>query len=425
MSTVLGCIADDFTGATDLAGLLARSGVNVSLRIGVPASAPQETAAFEVIALKCRTAPVDDAVAECLDALGWLKRAGATRFFWKYCSTFDSTDKGNIGPVSEALMQALDCRQTIYCPAFPENGRSIFMGNLFVGQQPLAESPMKDHPLTPMRDSNLLRLLQPQVSQAVGLIDRLTVARGSDATAAALTNLRDDDIAHVVVDAVADEDLHTIAAACRHLPLITGGSAIAMPLPALYRQDSLIDDEQMPFTPGALPEGSIVLSGSCSHMTRSQVAHYKAHAPFYQLDPLSLDAHGDKEVKQWLKEQSRQSNPLIYATAEPADVKAAQMQLGIDSASQLIEHTLAELAIFARELGFRRFIVAGGESSGAVTHALGVSQLSVSVEIAPGVPWTFCQSEEQTIALALKSGNFGADSFFADAMATLNDLVGE
>ena len=423
MSTVLGCIADDFTGATDLAGLLARSGVNVSLRIGVPASPPQDTAAFEVIALKCRTAPVVEAIAECLDALDWLKKAGATRFFWKYCSTFDSTDKGNIGPVAEALMQALDCQQTIYCPAFPENGRSIFMGNLFVGQQPLAESPMKDHPLTPMRDSNLLRLLQPQVSKSVGLIDRLTVARGIDATREVLRNLRDDDIAHVVIDAVADEDLYTIAAACRHLPLLTGGSAIAMPLPGLYQQDSLIDDEQNSFTPGTLPEGAIVLSGSCSQMTRRQVAHYKAHAPSYQLDPLSLDAHGDKDVKQWLQGQSRQSNPLVYATAEPADVQAAQSKLGIDSASQLIESTLAELAIFARELGFQRFIVAGGESSGAVTRALGVSQLSVSIEIAPGVPWTFCQSAEQTIALALKSGNFGDESFFADAMNTLNDYL--
>ena len=425
MSTVLGCIADDFTGATDLAGLLARSGVTVSLRIGVPASQPQETAAFEVIALKCRTAPVDEAVAECLDALNWLKRAGATRFFWKYCSTFDSTNRGNIGPVSEALMHALNCQQTIYCPAFPENGRSIFMGNLFVGQQPLAESPMKDHPLTPMRDSNLLRLLQPQVSKPVGLIDRLTVARGSDATTAALSSLLDDGVAHVVVDAVADDDLHTIAAACRHLPLITGGSAVAMPLPALYRQDSLLDDEQMSFTPAALPEGSIILSGSCSQMTRRQVALYQAHAPSYRLDPLILDAHGDNEVRQWLEGQSRESNPLIYATADPADVKAAQAQLGIDSASDLIENTLAELAVFAREQGYRRFIVAGGESSGAVTRALGVSQLSVSGEIAPGVPWTFCQSEEQTIALALKSGNFGAESFFADAMETLGTLLDE
>ena len=161
MATILGCIADDFTGATDLAGLLARAGVHVTLRLGLPEAPPQDTAPFEVIALKCRTAPVSDAVAECRAALDWLRAAGANRFFWKYCSTFDSTADGNIGPVAEALMDDLGADQTIYCPAFPENGRSIFMGNLFVGQQPLAESPMKDHPLTPMRDSNLMRLLEP------------------------------------------------------------------------------------------------------------------------------------------------------------------------------------------------------------------------------------------------------------------------
>ena len=181
MTTHLGCIADDFTGATDLAGLLARSGAPVSLRIGVPEEPPSQTAPFEVIALKSRTAPVDEAVAECRRALAWLRQAGARRFFWKYCSTFDSTPKGNIGPVAEALMADLGTDQTIYCPAFPENGRSIFMGNLFVGRQPLSESPMKDHPLTPMRDSNLMRLLDPQVTKPVGLVDRLTVARGAEA----------------------------------------------------------------------------------------------------------------------------------------------------------------------------------------------------------------------------------------------------
>ncbi|MEC8366636.1 MAG: four-carbon acid sugar kinase family protein, partial [Pseudomonadota bacterium] len=237
MTTLLGCIADDFTGATDLAGLLARSGVRVSLRLGVPEEPPSETAPFEVIALKCRTAPVDEAVAECRDALAWLKSAGAERFFWKYCSTFDSTDQGNIGPVAEALMADLGAGQTIYCPAFPENGRSIFMGNLFVGQQPLAESPMKDHPLTPMRDSNLMRLLEPQVTRPVGLADRLTVAKGANALREKLDNLATDGVAHVVVDAVANDDLGVIAAACRDMTLLTGGSAVAMPLPDLYRAD--------------------------------------------------------------------------------------------------------------------------------------------------------------------------------------------
>ena len=248
--TVLGCIADDFTGATDLAGLLARSGVRVSLRIGVPDGPPEDAAAFEVIALKIRTAPVEDAVSQALAALDWLKKAGAERFFWKYCSTFDSTDKGNIGPVAEALMDRIGATQTVYCPAFPENGRSIFMGNLFVGQQPLAESPMKDHPLTPMRDSNLVRLLAPQVKRDVGLVDRLTVARGADALRAALA----DAPPHVIVDAVADEDLTTIATACRDFGLMTGGSAVAAPLPDLYRAaDLILFDAKTP--KGTLPGG--------------------------------------------------------------------------------------------------------------------------------------------------------------------------
>lgn len=419
-STVLGCIADDFTGATDLAGLLARSGVKVSLRIGVPREPARDTAAFEVIALKCRTSPVDEAVAECLDALAWLKSAGATRFFWKYCSTFDSTPEGNIGPVAEALMQALDCEQTIYCPAFPENGRSIFMGNLFVGQQPLAESPMKDHPLTPMRDSNLVRLLEPQVKQSVGLIDRLTVANGGDAVRDALSALKRRGAAHVVIDAVANDDLYIIADACRDLTLLTGGSAVAMPLPALYLADGTLSADAPAMKATPTPVGTIILSGSCSQMTRQQVAAYKDKAPSYKLDPLTLSEQGLDDARQWLLALPPLSNPLIYATAEPVEVQAAQDRLGIEQASQLIESALAQLALLAREQGIRRFVVAGGESSGAVTKALDVQQLTIGVEIAPGVPWTYCQSAGNDIALTLKSGNFGAVSFFEDAMVLLD-----
>ena len=221
MTTYFGAIADDFTGATDLAGILARSGVQVSLRIGVPQDTPNDTAPLEIIALKCRTAPVSEAVDETQAALDWLRRAGAQRFYWKYCSTFDSTPRGNIGPVAEALMKALGTNQTIYCPAFPENGRSIFMGNLFVGEQPLAESPMKDHPLTPMRDSNLLRLLEPQVEMPVGLANRHTVARDADLCATDLASWADG-VAHVIIDAVANDDLHIIAEACQRHDIIDG-----------------------------------------------------------------------------------------------------------------------------------------------------------------------------------------------------------
>lgn len=419
MTTFFGAIADDFTGATDLAGLLARSGVAVSLRIGVPATPPEDTAAFEVIALKCRTAPVSDAVHECRAALDWLQQAGAQRFFWKYCSTFDSTAEGNIGPVAEALMADLGADQAIYCPAFPENGRSIFMGNLFVGQQPLAESPMKDHPLTPMRDSNLMRLLAPQVRGKVGLVDRLTVAKGAGAVSAALTKLQQDGVAHVVVDAVADDDLHTIAAACSEMKIMTGGSAIAMPLPDIFLQDGMLGSGTSHAQNFETAARGVVLSGSCSQMTRRQVAFYASSAPSFKLDPLALAADGNGAARTWLAAQSLEDMPILYATAEPADVAAAQAALGTARAGEIVEQALAELAVIARDQGAARFVVAGGETSGAVTKALNVDRLHIGSEIAPGVPWTFCQSAGHDIALTLKSGNFGDTDFFAKAVSLL------
>ncbi|MGB7242735.1 MAG: 3-oxo-tetronate kinase [Sulfitobacter sp.] len=423
MTTILGCIADDFTGATDLAGLLARSGVAVSLRIGIPDTPPMDTAAFEVIALKCRTAPVSEAVAETLAALDWLKTAGAQRFFWKYCSTFDSTANGNIGPVAEALMDALGASQTIYCPAFPENGRSIFMGNLFVGAQPLAESPMKDHPLTPMRDSNLMRLLEPQVTKDVGLINRLTVAQGADAIKSAMATLAARTCAHVVVDAVANEDLVTIATACRDMSLLTGGSALAMPLPRLYCDDGMLDLEANKAHSKAPEASTMILSGSCSAMTNKQVARYlETGAPAYRLDPLTLTKIGAGPVLDWLAQQDLSQAPLIYATADPARVKAAQDRLGVAQAGEIVETALAACAVAARDAGARRFIVAGGETSGAVTQGLGVTALEIGPEIAPGVPWTFCKSDGVDLALTLKSGNFGAETFFCDALSVLDAM---
>ncbi len=422
MTTLLGCIADDFTGATDLAGLLARSGFPVSLRIGVPEVAPSATSPFEVIALKSRTAPVAQAVTETRAALAWLKAAGATRFFWKYCSTFDSTPDGNIGPVAEALMADLDTDQTIYCPAFPENGRTIFMGSLFVGQEPLHESPMKDHPLTPMRDSNLMRLLSPQVQRPVGLIDRLCVARGPVAIRAALADHHSKGHAHIVVDAVAAEDLEAIAAACRDMPLLTGGSALAMPLPALYQADGWIAADATNATRPDVAAETIILSGSCSAMTNRQVASYLATgAPALRLDPLRLAEEGTAPALDWLATQDMARAPLIYATAEPASVKTAQARLGVAAAGEIVETTLAACARAAHDAGVGRFIVAGGETSGAVTQALGVDRLDIGPEIAPGVPWTFCNSQGRHIALTLKSGNFGQPDFFSQARQSLEN----
>ncbi|WP_147125463.1 3-oxo-tetronate kinase [Shimia ponticola] len=422
MTTLLGCIADDFTGATDLAGLLARSGVQVSLRIGVPDAPPADTAPFEVIALKSRTAPVEAAKSDVLRALNWLQAAGAQRFFWKYCSTFDSTPDGNIGPVAEALMNALDTDQTIYCPAFPENGRAILMGNLFVGEQPLHESPMKDHPLTPMRDSNLMRLLEPQVTRPVGLANRLVVDRGVLALRDRLQDLKDNGVAHVIVDAVSDADLPIIAEACRDMPLMTGGSAVAMPLPQLYLRDGTLPaDAPKAAKPDNLAESGIVLSGSCSAMTRAQVQDYVATgAPAFRLEPLTLADQGADAALTWLGEQDLSRRPLIYATAEPDQVRAAQEKLGTTRAGEIVEQALAACATAARDAGAGRIVVAGGETSGAVTQALGVSQLDIGPEIAPGVPWTYCTTDGKRVALTLKSGNFGTETFFTDAFERLD-----
>ncbi|QPC95532.1 3-oxo-tetronate kinase [Mesorhizobium sp. INR15] len=420
--TVLGAIADDFTGATDLAGLLARSGVRVRLHTGVPQGPPDDDgAAFEVIALKIRTASLDEALAEALAALKWLRHAGAMRFFWKYCSTFDSTPAGNIGPVAEMLMRELGVTQTIYCASFPENGRRVFMGNLFVHEAPLNESPMKDHPLTPMRDSNLLRLLAPQVTGRVGLADRTIVALGPVALRKRLDMLAAEGIAHVVVDAIDNSDLDSVATACRSMVLMTGGSAVAMPLPRLYLQDGTLSRiADKPVIP-ALGPGAVVLSGSASDMSNRQVADYLSRgAPSFRLDPVILAKAGTSAVLDWLAAQDLLRAPLIYATANPETVRASQNQLGVACAGEIVEAALAACAIRARDLGAARIVVAGGETSGAVTRALGVRQMEIGPEVAPGVPWCFCTSGSTKIALILKSGNFGAETFFSDALSLLD-----
>ncbi|AYG69031.1 MULTISPECIES: 3-oxo-tetronate kinase [unclassified Rhizobium] len=421
MTLLLGCIADDFTGATDLAALLARSGLPVSLRIGVPQEKRDrsETAAFEVIALKCRTSPIDMSVKQARQALDWLKEAGASRFFWKYCSTFDSTAEGNIGPVAEMLMAETGAAQTIYCPAFPENGRSVFMGHLFVGEQLLSESPMKDHPLTPMRDSSLVRLLTPQVAGAVGLANRNVVVKGAAALRVKLAQLGSDGVQHVIVDAVCDDDLRTIAAASFDMPLLTGGSAIAGQLPQFYIEQGLASLSEHRLALPKVAGGSIVLSGSCSAMTRRQVANYAGQVASLRLDPIALAEESADTALEWLRRQSADAPKLIYATAEPGEVRRAQEQLGRHKAGQVVEDALSEIARAAFDCGTRRFVVAGGETSGAITQALGVTHLAIGPEIAPGVPWTFATVEGEAIALALKSGNFGGEGFFMDAFDRL------
>ena len=423
MTTFLGCIADDFTGATDLASMLARSGVNVSLRIGVPLSTPENTAEIEVIALKTRSISASKAIEESLSALKWLKEAGAKKYFFKYCSTFDSTAEGNIGPVSEALMNELKVDQTIYCPAFPENGRSIYMGNLFVGQKLLSESSMKDHPLTPMNDSNLMRLLSAQVSRRVGLADRIVVNSGVNSLKEKLISLKENDVPHVIVDAVADTDLDTIASACQDMDFITGGSALAMPLAEFYKASGKISANDNSFMNKKLNTGSIILSGSCSEMTIIQVKNFiQRGAAAFQLDPIDLAENGVKKVLDWLSSQDFTKNIIIYATSDPDTVKKVQAVLGVDMAGKIVEQGLSECAITARELGIKNFIIAGGETSGAITKALNIRQLDIGIEIAPGVPWTFSGKRNNQIALSLKSGNFGSEEFFTEALSKLENL---
>ncbi|MHB9835407.1 3-oxo-tetronate kinase [Paraburkholderia terrae] len=429
---LLGCIADDFTGATDLANMLVRGGMRTVQTIGVPA-ANSNIESIEadalVVALKSRTIDAADAVAQSLAALEWLRAQGCRQFFFKYCSTFDSTDKGNIGPVADALLDALSPIDggtpfTIACPAFPENGRTIYRGHLFVGDVLLNESGMEHHPLTPMTDANLVRVLQRQTQSKVGLVRHDAVAQGAQAVRASIDALRHDGVRMAIADAVSDADLYTLGEACADLPLITGGSGVALGLPGNFRRAGLLDDAA---DAGELPrvEGtSAVLAGSASKATNAQVAAWRETRPAFRIDPLAA-ARGEPVVEQALafaREHMNAAQPqavLIYATASPDDVKATQRELGVAQAGELVERTLAAIARGLHDLGVRKFVVAGGETSGAVVQALEVEMLRIGKQIDPGVPATATIGAEP-LALALKSGNFGAVDFFAKALRQLD-----
>jgi uncharacterized protein YgbK (DUF1537 family) len=420
MAPLLGCIADDFTGATDLAGMLVRAGMRTVQTIGVPAAAPDGVDAI-VVALKSRTIPARDAVEQSRAALRFLQRAGARRFYFKYCSTFDSTDEGNIGPVAEALLAELGAPFTIACPAFPENGRTVFNGHLFVGEALLSESGMRSHPLTPMTDPNLVRVLQRQTRRKVGLVGHADVARGAERIAARFDELRRSGVAMAVVDATSNADLLRIGAASADLPLVTAGSGVALGLAPAYAAAGL-------FTPApradALPPSSglsAVLAGSCSVATNAQVAAaLAAGVPALRLDPVRL-AHepgAAAAAVEWAAPLLPRGPVLVYSTAEPDGVREAQERLGRDRAGAVVEEALAAIARGLVARGVGRLIVAGGETSGAVVGALGVRALRIGPEIVPGVPWTSAVGGPP-LALALKSGNFGGPSFFLDAWSKL------
>ncbi len=421
----LGCIADDFTGATDLANNLVRAGMRTVQVIGVPdAAAPIPEADAVVVALKSRTIPAADAVAQSLQALRWLQARGAQQVYFKYCSTFDSTPAGNIGPVTDALLDALHGPGqgfTIACPAFPVNQRTVFKGHLFVGDVLLSDSGMRDHPLTPMRDANLVRVMQAQTRRRVGLVAQDVVARGPEAIRARFAALQADGVGVAIVDAVANADLMHIGAALAGMPLVTAGSGIAIGLPPNWGVAHGAAADQLP--PARGPRA--IVSGSCSLATNAQVRHFVAAGGAARaIDPLAL-ATGQPVVAEalaWAQPRLAQGPVLVYATAEPAAVQAVQAQLGVARAGSLVEEALATIACGLVKIGVRQLLVAGGETSGAVVQALGVQQMAIGPQIDPGVPWTAVQTPlagGQALHLALKSGNFGSTDFFNKAFRLL------
>jgi len=417
---LLGCIADDFTGATDLANMLVRGGMRTVQSIGIPAAevAGQLDADAIVIALKSRTVPAADAVKESLEALRWLRERGCEQIFFKYCSTFDSTAAGNIGPVSEALLEALDSDFTLACPAFPENGRTVFRGHLFVQDQLLSESGMQHHPLTPMTDANLVRVLQSQSQGKVGLLRYDSVTQGVERIRARMTQLRAEGVRLAVADAVSDADLHRLGEACAGLALLTGGSGLALGLPDNFRRAGKLRDLDAARV-AAVEGGEVVLAGSASQATNGQVATWlQAGRPAFRIDPLALAA-GQPVIEQAIAFAADHAEPvLIYATSSPDEVKTVQRELGTERAGNMVEQAMGRIASGLHQAGVRRFVVAGGETSGAVVQALGIQLLQIGAQIDPGVP-ACVSTPGEPMALALKSGNFGGPDFFAKALKHL------
>jgi uncharacterized protein YgbK (DUF1537 family) len=419
MGIVLGCIADDFTGATDLANNLVRGGMRVVQAIGVPSRPLDAEADAVVVALKSRTAAPHEAVTQSLAALRWLQAQGARQIYFKYCSTFDSTAQGNIGPVTEALMDALETDFTIATPAFPDNQRTVFKGHLFVGDVLLSDSGMRHHPLTPMTDSNLIRVLQAQCRRKVGLIDYQAVAAGETAVRARIAQLRAEGVAIAIVDALGNDDLLRLGPVLKGMPLVTAGSGVAIGLPTNFGIQASAASGALPAAGG----GQAVVSGSCSAATNRQVqAFVDSGRPAFALDPLRIAAGEDlvAQALTWAAPLLPQGPVLVYSTAQAEAVKAVQGRLGAHQAGALVEQAIAAIARGLVGLGVRQLVVAGGETSGACVQALAIDQLQIGPQIAPGVPWCWGRDGAgRAFHIALKSGNFGADDFFGKAFRML------
>lgn len=416
---LIGAIADDFTGASDLANTLAKRGMRTTLFVGVPKGGLPRCEAG-IVALKSRSNPAHEAVAQSLEALAALKTAGAQQIIFKYCSTFDSTKEGNIGPVADALLEATNAPLAIVCPAFPTNQRTIYRGHLFVGDKLLNESGMQNHPLNPMVDAHIGRWLSYQSKNRVGLVPLDVVRKGVDAVRAAFEEAQKRNEKLIVCDATSDEDLFTLGHAAKGHQLVTGGSGIALGLP-----DNFAHARQGAAPSVSAPKGkAIALSGSCSLATAGQVARHAAQHPAFRLDVEKLlnGMQTQADVLAWLAAGAdKDALPLIYSTAEASAVKALQAKFGGERVAQVIEHFFAALAQTLVKTGYARLITAGGETSSAIVSALGIDALAIGPEIDPGVPVVVSESVPR-LALALKSGNFGAPDFFIKALNTIESM---
>jgi uncharacterized protein YgbK (DUF1537 family) len=419
MSLLLGAIADDYTGASDLASTLAGNGLRVVQTIGIPAAdieLPDVDAV--VVALKSRSIAPAEAVAQSQAAEAWLRSRGARHVLFKVCSTFDSTAKGNIGPVTDALAERAGAMPLV-CPAFPRNGRTVYQGHLFVGSKRLDESPLKDHPITPMRDSSLVRLMQAQSARPVGLLPLAVIAQGVAAVREELARLRQQGCGSVIADAVSEADLEVLGQVALDEPLSTGASGLGLGLaralaaqrqavPPAARADVLQSER-----------GSLILAGSCSAATLEQIAVAEQRMPVLRLDVQALlDGSATTEAAAvWARQQLAQGPALIATSAAPAQVLELQARYGGERVSAVLEGALATLAQQLAEHGLSRLIVAGGETSGAVVDRLGVEAFLIGAELAPGVPMLYALGRRHAgLRLVLKSGNFGDRNLFGRAV---------
>ena len=409
---ILGCIADDFTGASDIANTLTKGGMQSALYSGVPKLTAPESVDAGIVSLKTRTVPAIEAVEESLKAAHWLLDQGCEQLYFKYCSTFDSTKEGNIGPVADALAGLLDESQVIFSPAFPATGRTVYQGQLFVNDSPLHESGMQNHPLTPMTDADLRRWLSFQTRTPIKHVPYGIVSRGVETIS---EFFKDEGPGYFIADAILDDDLIHLSKSMASSKLLTGSSGLALGLPEIYRGQGKLNGSLDTWR-GVKGRG-VILSGSCSETTRAQIEEYKKGHPWLELsaDKIHNEQTILQEVVDWVLEQNQA--PLVYTSADPCVVKLSQEKYGAECIANQIESFFGTLAQLLALEGFSKIVTAGGETSGAVVNALEIDAMDVGSEIAPGVPTLRVVNRE--LALALKSGNFGHKHFFQDAVEAL------